>query len=360
MTLISVILVLLLEQWRPLSKRIPVAALIGRFAAMLTDRFNAGERHHGVIAWLLAVVPLLLVVWGLYAILYRIHPFLALALNVGVLYLTMGFRQASHFFTDIHQALNDGELDRARSILGQWRGRAAMALSREEISRVAVEQALIGAHTYVFAVIFWFALLPGPIGAILYRLAIALHSHWGLPASGEMGRELGRELGHQRGHQSGHFGWFARSVYRTLDWIPARLTAIGFAIVGDFEDAVYCWRAQAHAWAEWLTRAASGSVEFGVATTTAADPAELVPEQTDVYGIGDSSGIVLATGAGALGVRLGNPIRREDGGYDERPELGLGDEPDAHSLDLTIGLIWRALVLWLAMILIITIVHALG
>ena len=31
-----------------------------------------------------------------------------------------------------------------------------------------------------------------------------------------------------------HFAW--------IDWAPARLTALGFAVVGDFEGAIYCWR----------------------------------------------------------------------------------------------------------------------
>ena len=60
-------------------------------------------------------------------------------------------------------------------------------------------------------------------------------------------------------------------------------------------------------------------------------------------------GIVVAAGAGALGVRLGNPYLR-DGVLVERPELGLGDEPDLAHLDSAVGLMWRTLVLWLVML----------
>jgi cobalamin biosynthesis protein CobD/CbiB len=70
-------------------------------------------------------------------------------------------------------------------------------------------------------------------------------------------------------------------------------------------------------------------------------------------------GIVLAAGAGALGIRLGAPIVR-GGVVEDRPELGLGDEPDTSSLDSTVGLIWRALSLWLLLLLVLTIAVAFG
>ena len=66
---------------------------------------NTGQRKHGKIAWLLAGTV------ALYWLLYRVHPIFAWALNVLMLYLTMGFRQFSHYFTDIHEALCNDKLD---------------------------------------------------------------------------------------------------------------------------------------------------------------------------------------------------------------------------------------------------------
>lgn len=308
MSLFSIALVLLIEQWRPLHERVLVQGPLARYADFLEQHFNAGERQHGIIAWLIAVGPVLIAAALAYWVAASIHPLLGLAVNVAVLYLTMGFRQASHYFTDIQKALREGEIERARMLLEQWRGRSAHNLSREDITRLAIEEALAGAHRLVFGVMFWFVLLPGPAGAILYRLAGYLAGRWGSADEGELGQ----------------FGWFARNAYRVLDWVPARLTAISFAVVGDFEDAIYCWRTQA---ARWFDR---------------------------------SLGIVLAAGAGALGIRLGNPLPTPEGAFEERPELGLGDDPDNAHLDSVIGLVWRALVLWLAMILIVSIARAIS
>jgi adenosylcobinamide-phosphate synthase len=37
----------------------------------------------------------------------------------------------------------------------------------------------------------------------------------------------------------------------------------------------------------------------------------------------------------------------------DRPELGLGDAADTGHLDSTVGLVWRALVVWLLLLLLI-------
>ena len=297
MALISLIVALLLEQWRPLSDRRYIHTAVSRYAGYFEHQFNAGESQHGIIAWVLAVLPLVLGTWLVYALLAYANPLLGLAFNVGALYLTMGFRQFSHYFTDIQTALRDGDLPRAREVLAQWRGHDCSELSMEGVIRLSVEQALLASYVNVFSVIFWFVLLPGPAGAVLYRLSHYLEQRWGRAATPELSV----------------FGGFSTRAFALIEWLPARLTALTFAIVGDFEDAVYCWRTQASRWME------------------------------------PTPGIVLAAGAGALGVRLGNPYPA-GGELVERPELGLGDEPDSAHLDSTVGLVWRTLVLWLAML----------
>ena len=305
MSLVSLIIALLLEQWRPLAERNYPASLALRFADFLQQHFNAGERSHGMIAWTLGVVPATLAAMGVYYLFHYLSPLLALAFNVLILYLTMGFRQVSHYFTGIHWALKSGDLDRARAILGQWRGASCERLSAEEVVRLTIEEALVASYQHVFAVAFWFVLLPGPSGAVLYRLSSFLHRRWSTRGDAELAA----------------FGSFAGEVYRLLDWAPARLTGIAFAVVGDFEDAAYCWRTQARKWP---------------------DPA---------------LGVVLASGAGAMGVRLGMPFLSELNPVD-RPELGLGDEADVGFLDSTIGLVWRALVVMLFVLLLLAIARA--
>ena len=190
-----------------------------------------------------------------------------------------------------------GETERARALLGEWRGRSADGLTASEIARLAMEEALVAAHRHVFAVVVWFVLLPGPAGALMYRLTNYFSRQWGARRDAEFGA----------------FGRFAARAFAVIDWLPVRITAAAFAIVGDFEDAVYCWRTQAARWPD------------------------------------EAAGILLASGAGALGVRLGLPII-ESGEVTERPELGLGEEADADFMQSGIGLVWRTLVLCLLLL----------
>ena len=298
---LAIIAALILEQWRPLSERRALAGALGNFAAWIEQSFNGGERRQGAVAWLVAVLPALAAVGLLHVALYHVHPMLAAAFNVAVLYLTLGFRQFSHHFTVIQLAVKAGDLERARQQLDLWHGPSGVVRSREEVIRIAIEEALLATHRHVFGVLLWYTLLPGPAGAVLYRLAAYFAARW---------RALGV------------FGAFAQRAFRVLEWPSVRLSAAAFAVVGDFEDAVYCWRTQARAWE---------------------DP---------------STGIVLASGAGAMGVRLGMPVQELDG-MRARPELGVGEPADAPFLDSAVGLLWRALVVWVFALTVVSVVHLL-
>ncbi|MGI9047076.1 MAG: CobD/CbiB family protein [Burkholderiales bacterium] len=313
MALLSILAALLIEQWRPLPRRNSVVRMFEDYAARLSAVFNGGERWHGMVAWLLAVLLPVVIGGGIYYLLNEASPALALLWNVLVLYLTMGLRQFSHAFTAIVAALSRGDLDIARELLQEWRGLPTNEFNRVETARVSIEHGLIYSHRYVFGIIFWFIVLPGPIGAILYRCAALLNDQWANrtePGSSIFGGESA-------------FGNFAAQAFEMVDWLPVRLTAISFAIVGDFEDAIYCWRSQALSWAY------------------------------------PPHGIVLSSGAGALGVRLGEALH-EYGSLVYRPEIGVGDEADVGYMQSTVGLIWRALVLWLLLLFLVAIANWVG
>ena len=306
MKFLSLVAALLLEQVRPLRQRNRVHLLFARYVAGIERHFNGGQYRHGVIGWLLVVLPVVLAAVAAHLLLARMSPWLGWLWNVVVLYLTMGFRQFSHYFTAVMEALREGRLDVARDCLGRWRGESAAEFSANEIARVAIELGLISSHRQVFGTIACFIAL-GPAGAVLYRMAAVLCEKWGLRSDPEFGR----------------FGSFAERFFFWLDWLPSRLTAASFAIVGNFEDAVYCWRTQARSWAM------------------------------------QTHGIILASGAGAIGVRLGDTLHQY-GTLQFRPEMGTGDEADVDYMQNAVGLIWRALVLWVFLLLLVSVAYSLG
>lgn len=297
MSLFSLIAVFLIEQFKPLDYRRIVAEPLGAWAGFVESHFNAGGRHHGIAGWLVAVALPVILLGLLYLALYSLNPLLGWVLNVGVLYLTMGFRQFSHHYTEIQLALRLGDLDRARLLLAEWQDRSTQGMSAREVARLSIEGALGASHRHVFAVLLWFILLPGPCGALLYRLALIVRDRWTADSPAE----------------HNEFPAFARRVFGIIDWLPLRTTAAAFAVVGDFEDAVHCWRTQPAMW----------------------------PDR--------DLGIVLASGAGALGVQLGGSVV-DEGEVSDRADLGLGDPADVDFMQSAVGLVWRATVLWMLLL----------
>ena len=298
MGLFSFITVLLLEQIWPLPYRLIIQEPLTRLARFVESFLNAGERSYGLIAWLIAVGGLVLFAGGVYALLYSFSPLLAGLWNILVLYLTMGFRQFSDYYLAIQQALRMDDLAQARRFLADWREQSSEDISSPEIARLAIEQALRVSHQHVFGVLICFLLLPGPCGAVLYRSAAFFSHMWGKRTDTDVGT----------------FGRFSQQAFAFIDWLPSRFTAIGFAIVGNFEDALYCWRTQA----------------------------DIAPDSPSGNGVG----IVLASGSGAMGLRLCNEAAGDNESA-ERTAAGVD------AMQSTIGLLWRALILWLLVLLLL-------
>lgn len=292
MAFLSVLAAVALEHLRPLRQPLSYYQHYSRFTRWLERRFNAGEFSHGAIAWALAVLPVVAGAWLVFALLVEVSPVLGWIWNVVVLYFTLGFKYFSDTAEHIARLLRAGDLEGARARLELWRGGDASQFTADDVARVAIEQVMAASHRQMFGVLFWFVLLSalGPIGAVLFRSASILARRWE--------------------RANGLFGAFAQRAFHAINWLPARLTALTYAIAGNFEDATYCWRTQAPAWLE--------------------------PED----------GVVLAAGAGAMGVRLGQSVS-VGGETVWRPELGTGQAPDADCIDSAVSMIWRGLVIWL-------------
>jgi adenosylcobinamide-phosphate synthase len=318
MTFLSILFALLLEQLKPLRADNPVYIAVKRLAARMEASFNAGQESNGRVAWILTMLALLVPVLLLYWLCVRIGPFAALAANVVAVYMTLGFRHYSHYFTSIQLALSSGDEQGGRQLLAEWTGQDTAGMHVTDISRIAVEHALVSTHRNVFGVFFWFLLPLGPAGAILYRVAEYLARAWNEPE--EMHNEA--------------FGRFAAKAFYCLDWIPARLTAIAFAVVGNFEDAIYTWRNFAHRWEDRAV------------------------------------GIILCAGGGAMGLRLGTgkesaaSMPAADAAAIDvisvEPETPPGEEASARALQSTVGLVWRALLLWMLLLLLLSLAAWLG
>jgi adenosylcobinamide-phosphate synthase len=318
MTFFSILCALLIEQLKPLRADNPIYGAVRQLATRMETWFNAGQESHGRLAWVLMMASLMLPTALVYWLCIRINPIAALAWNIFIVYLTLGFRHYSHYFTSIQLALNSGDEAGARALLAEWTKEDTTGLDAVDIARIAVEKALVTTHRNVFGVFFWFLLPVGPACAVMYRVAEYLARAWNAP------RHSGNDA----------FGRFAAAAFYWIDWIPARLTAIAFAVVGNFEDAIYAWRNFAHRWDD------------------------------------EAIGIILSAGGGAMGLRLGTAAENvSDISPADVAALGAagadvdappGEEATARALQSTVGLAWRALLLWMLLLLLLSIAVWLG
>ncbi len=329
MSFFAVLFALLLEQVKPLPRGNVIHDALTGWMRWTARNFDAGRESHAWVVWCVTALAPALLTWALFYSLDRLSSLAGLAFDVGVLYLTLGFRQFSHYFTDIRDALDHGDEPEARRLLSEWRHLDASELPASELLRHVIEHSLLAAHRHVFGVFFWFVLLSsfglGPAGAVLYRMAELASRYWAFK-SGDAALATNETL-----------MALSLRLFQLLDHVPARLTASGFAVVGNFEEAVNCWRRDAGLWKY------------------------------------DNEGVILAAAAGAVGVRLGGgsapgltPDRAktfEAGAPPESAEAAgstPGAVPQLGHLRSVVGLVWRSVVLWMLLLALLSLANLIG
>jgi len=329
MSFFAVLFALLIEQLKPLPTRNPVHHSLSGWTRWVGQNFDAGAPSHARVVWAITVMAPAVAVSVVYWLLHPYSTVLSLGWDVLVLYLTLGFRQFSHHFTHIRDALDAAREERARELLAQWRHVDASDLPRAELLRHVIEYSLLAAHRHVFGVFFWFVILStlglGPMGAVMYRMAEFTSRYWSYKS-------------HTTG-ESTHDGLKNLSVqlFSWIDHVPSRLTAFGFAVVGNFEESIEAWRRYASLWAQ------------------------------------PNEGILLAAAAGAVGVRLGGRAAPQ-AGRDISRTLSDGDAaevasaagstggaaPQMDHLRHVVALIWRSVVLWMLLLALLSLANLVG
>ena len=318
MSFISVLLARLIEQARPMGPGNRVHALIRVWVRWSSRNFDTGKAGHAWLVWGVATVMPSLLALGVYWLLdWLVGWPLALVWSVAILYVTLGFRQFSSYFTQIRDALADGDEVMARELLARWQQIDARDLPRSEIVRHAIEHSVIAAHRHVFGVLAWYSVLTafglGPAGAVLYRLSEFVGRYW-------------QRVGDTQQHAvSESLQQVARKAWYWVDWVPARITAISFAVVGSFEEAIDGWRHHERAL------------------------------------VVDNDALILAATAGAVNIRLqttgaANPAQASL----DAIAPALGQTPELAHLAVIVGLVWRTVVMWIVLLALLTLARLLG
>jgi AmpE protein len=188
-----------------------------------------------------ALIPVLLIAIALVlpvaaitvALVDRLFGFPHLLLAVAVLFFSLGPNDIGEDVNEYCDALEDGDEERVKE--------TAKALTESEVpdnpmdrTRCVEAAVCVQANNRLFAVIFWFVLLGplGPLGAWAYRVTDLVRRRAVFCAARDK----------ERAGSSNRVLDAAVMLHAWLAWIPARLTAIGYAVAGHFDAALAAWR----------------------------------------------------------------------------------------------------------------------
>lgn len=264
----------------------------GRWARYLEGRANRpgsafNLRLRGVVCVVLASGPWVgLICWAGRA------PGSHDAVAVAALYLALGHQSLREHALRVYEVLGAGNLEEARACVGCMVSRDTGTMDSRAVATATVESVLENGNDAVFGALFWF-LVAGAPGVVLFRLVNTLDAMWGY-----------------RTPRFLHFGWAAARLDDVMNFIPARLTALTYSLLGSTAIALRCWRIQAPAWDS------------------------------------PNAGPVMAAGAGALQLSLGGGAWYH-GEWEERPPLGIGTPPDASSIQAALRLVRSGVIVWL-------------
>ncbi len=247
----------------PHSRFHPVA-LFGKYAQkveMLVRRWFGGGRFAGFLAWLLAVVPVTALAWG-------ITVKLGIVAAGIFLYIAIALRSLLDHSAAIRNPLQNNELEDGRFALSRIVSRKTAGLTESEVVRGGIESIGENLIDAVTSACFWCAVgygiggVPGvAAGAVFLRALNTLDAGWGY-----------------KNERYLRFGWFAARFDDFAHWIPARLTAVAIALASG-----HPLRTLRCAWRHRHDH----------------------PSPNSCWG--------MAAFAGALGIRLGGPTEYPDG-----------------------------------------------
>ncbi len=261
----------------------------GKLANFVERKLNKPGTSYLKLKGVMGVVILILPLITMLALLQAISE--VLLLNVFVLYLTIGRKSLHQHALNVFLPLNQNRLQAARKNIGFIVSRDTADLNKQQVTTACIESVIENSNDAIYGAIFWFVILGAP-GALMYRLANTLDAMWGYKNS--------RFLS---------FGWAAAKFDDVLNWLPARLTVLSFAVLSRFTEV---WNL---------------AFKQGMQCSS------------------KNAGPVMAAGACALKIKLGG-LAYYHGEKICKPELGCGHEAQPDDIKRALKLTDKVLVLW--------------
>lgn len=248
MSYLALLIAVVFETFLPDDLFTRARSWVNRFNQELEINLEAlGAPSYAYLQWF---VPFLIGVVGVcivYKVLWVISPLCAGLFSILLLLYGLRFRHFAVVFTNAQLFLNQGDFFRARELLLLWMKEydgTEHAIHRpSDLVFHAIYHGTERALRQYFSLFFWFLLLPGPMGLVVYLMV-----HW----SAVRERDLWNAQAFPHERPTMHEAWqrsklqaalSPRFVLFALEWLPARLLALTVGLVSQLDDAILAWRA---------------------------------------------------------------------------------------------------------------------
>lgn len=278
------------KKWHPLVFFGTWASFIEKRLILPRDKPNTYQKINGLLALALTTLPITGVIFTLTR-----PPLLNELLSPLILYLCIAPKSLLQHTQAIYRPLQSTDLTQARQAIAMIVSRETQQMDSQAIRKATIESTLENGADAIFAPIFWFV-VAGSTGAIFYRLSNTLDAMWGYK--------------NQRYYS---FGFAAARLDDILNWIPARLTALSYILLGDSHKAWRCYR------------------------------------QQSPHCESPNAGVVMSAGAGSLNVNLGGAAIYH-GELKDKPTLGTERTATNQDIKRANRLIILTTLLWLSLI----------
>lgn len=188
---------------------------LGALINGLEGRMNTGSHGRQIVSGSLLVgFCLLVTILPLWALLHWVEEGVVLVfLGAMLAWPWIAIRSMHQHVRDVAQPLSEGDLASARRAVSMIVGRDPELLDEHGVARAAIESLGENTSDGIFAPIFW-GVVAGPAGIAGYKAVNTLDSM----------------IGHRNARYEA-FGKIAARLDDVLNWVPARLTGVVFALV---------------------------------------------------------------------------------------------------------------------------------
>lgn len=272
---------------------------LGRWISWIEKQFNSTrnrdfklkQRIIGVLAWVLCTLPIILPIVLLESLIERFSFYAWFIVQALGLYLCIGQKSLIQHAIWVYDPLSKLDLPAAKEKVSWIVSRDTEHMDEYQITSATIESVLENGNDAIYGAIFWYAVAGLP-GAVLFRIVNTLDAMWGYKKP-----------------QYLHFGWMAARVDDVMGYLPARLTALSYMLVGHSAGAWRCWRTQAK------------------------------------HCKSPNGGPVMTAGAGALNIKIGGPAIYH-GVWLDKPHMGSGELATHSDIHRACRLLLRTSIAW--------------